>query len=73
MSRPIMRKPLLTNRRPVPGPSSSSTLVRRPLPVGGGGGGGGRVGTNAKGTEEGYLYVAGVRDNSKRVTEYRVS
>ncbi|WWC72909.1 CDK-activating kinase assembly factor MAT1 [Kwoniella pini CBS 10737] len=30
-----------------------------------------RVGTNAKGTEDGYLYVAGVRDPSKRVTEFR--
>ncbi|RSH95071.1 TFIIH/NER complex subunit [Saitozyma podzolica] len=32
---------------------------------------GGRVGTGAKGTEDGYLYVAGVRDPSKRVTEFR--
>ncbi|WVR08880.1 CDK-activating kinase assembly factor MAT1 [Kwoniella sp. DSM 27419] len=30
-----------------------------------------RVGTNAKGTEDGYLYVAGVRDASKRVAEFR--
>ncbi|WVQ81334.1 CDK-activating kinase assembly factor MAT1 [Cryptococcus sp. DSM 104549] len=30
-----------------------------------------RVGTDGKGADEGYLYVAGVRDPSKRVTEYR--
>lgn len=30
-------------------------------------------GPRGKGHEDGYLYVAGVRDPSKRVTEYRVS
>lgn len=31
-----------------------------------------RAGANLRGADEGYLYVAGVRDASQRVTEYRV-
>jgi len=33
---------------------------------------GSRAGTNARPADEGYLYVAGVRDASQRVSEYRV-
>jgi len=33
---------------------------------------GSRVGTNARPADEGYLYVAGVRDASQRVSEFRV-
>ncbi|OCF78845.1 CDK-activating kinase assembly factor MAT1 [Kwoniella mangroviensis CBS 8886] len=47
--------------------SASSSRGKAQIPVRKGQ----RVGTNAKGTEDGYLYVAGVRDPSKRVTEYR--
>lgn len=32
-----------------------------------------QTGPRGKGHEDGYLYVAGVKDPSKRVTEYRVS
>ncbi|KAK4689893.1 CDK-activating kinase assembly factor MAT1, partial [Tremellales sp. Uapishka_1] len=60
MSRPIVRKPR-------PAPNGSASTSRKPQTTGGG-----RVGTNARGTEtDGYLYVAGVRDASKRVTEFR--
>ena len=65
MSRvPAPRKGLLHVRAPkITGPA------RRTVP---GAGGGGR-GPAAKGGDEGYLYLAGVRDASKRITEYSVS
>lgn len=34
---------------------------------------GARVGPAAKGGDEGYLYLAGVKDGSKRVAEFSVS
>ncbi len=64
MSRLIPREPIV-GRRPPPGPSIPARKPGQPL-------NGGRVGTNAKGTEDGYLYVAGVKDPSKRVAEFRV-
>ena len=64
MSRIAPRKPII-NRRPQP----AASVPRKP----GQPSTGGRVGTNAKGTEDGYLYVAGVKDPSKRVSEFRVS
>lgn len=58
-----MSKPL---RRPIAGPKralgGSSLQVRKTLP-------GAKGGAKA---DEGYLYVAGVRDASQRVSEYRV-
>ncbi|EIW65827.1 hypothetical protein TREMEDRAFT_35912 [Tremella mesenterica DSM 1558] len=42
--------------------------IRRPAPKPGYSG---RAGTSAKTAEDGYLYVAGVRDPSKRVTEFK--
>ncbi|WRT69273.1 CDK-activating kinase assembly factor MAT1 [Kwoniella shivajii] len=61
----------LPMRKPPAGSSSSSSSssLRKPqIPARKGQ----RVGTNAKGTQEdGYLYVAGVRDASNRVAEYR--
>ena len=58
-----MSKPL---KRPIAGPKralgGSSLQVRKTLP-------GAKGGTKA---DEGYLYVAGVRDASQRVSEYRV-
>ncbi|CAD6574226.1 MAG: TFIIH/NER complex subunit [Tremellales sp. Tagirdzhanova-0007] len=62
MSRIAPRKPII-NRRPQP----AASVPRKP----GQPSTGGRVGTNAKGTEDGYLYVAGVKDPSKRVSEFR--
>jgi CDK-activating kinase assembly factor MAT1 len=65
MSRvPAPRKGLLHVRAPkITGPA------RRTVPSAGGGG----RGPAAKGGDEGYLYLAGVRDASKRITEYSVS
>ena len=60
-----MSKPF---KRPIAGPKralgGSSSQVRKPVGV--------RAGANLRGADEGYLYVAGVRDASQRVTEYRV-
>ena len=71
MSRPAARAPLPLRggkpiRRPL-GPSGSSTPGSLAPGVSG------RAGTSAKSAEEGFLYVAGVKDNSKRVSEFRVS
>ncbi|WWC63827.1 CDK-activating kinase assembly factor MAT1 [Kwoniella dejecticola CBS 10117] len=49
-------------------PAASSSSSRKPQIIQKKGQ---RVGTNAKGTEDGYLYVAGVKDPSKRVSEFR--
>ncbi|WWD21199.1 CDK-activating kinase assembly factor MAT1 [Kwoniella shandongensis] len=69
MSRlPPPRKPLPTSGV---ASSSSSHSIRKPALPAPARKQGQRVGTNAKGTEDGYLYVAGVRDASKRVTEFR--
>jgi hypothetical protein len=61
-----MSKPL---RRPMTGPKrslvGSSLNPRKPAT-------GARAGTNARAAEEGYLYVAGVKDASNRVSEFRV-
>ncbi|ODN97318.1 CDK-activating kinase assembly factor MAT1 [Cryptococcus wingfieldii CBS 7118] len=63
MSRPVSKKPLLK-------PSSSNRLgqssskLAGPRKIAGGSAG-------SKGVDEGYLYIAGVKDPSKRVTEYR--
>jgi len=62
MSKPI-RRPIAGPRRPIAGSSSG---VRKPVA-------GSRAGTNARPADEGYLYVAGVRDASQRVSEFRVS
>lgn len=62
----------------VPGPRKGLLHVRAPKITGSArrtvpsAGGGGR-GPAAKGGDEGYLYLAGVRDASKRITEYSVS
>jgi hypothetical protein len=61
MSKPI-RRPIAGPRRPIAG---SSNAVRKPVA-------GSRAGTNARPADEGYLYVAGVRDASQRVSEFRV-
>jgi CDK-activating kinase assembly factor MAT1 len=61
MSKPIKR-PIAGPRRAVAG---SSIQSRKPVL-------GSRAGTNARPADEGYLYVAGVRDASQRVSEYRV-
>ena len=61
MSKPI-RRPIAGPRRPIVG---SSNAVRKPVA-------GSRAGTNARPADEGYLYVAGVRDASQRVSEFRV-
>ena len=61
MSRIPPRKGLLSVRAPkITGPA------RRTVPSG-------NRGPAAKGGDEGYLYLAGVRDASKRITEYSVS
>ncbi|WWC91002.1 CDK-activating kinase assembly factor MAT1 [Kwoniella dendrophila CBS 6074] len=58
----------MSSRVPIRKPPTSSSSSRKPqVPIRKGQ----RVGTNAKGVEDGYLYVAGVRDPSKRVTEFR--
>lgn len=61
-----MSKPL---KRPIAGPKrslvGSSSQVKKAVP-------GARAGPSARGGDEGYLYVAGVRDASQRVSEYRV-
>jgi hypothetical protein len=57
-----LRKPIAGPRRPLAG---SSIQPRKPLT-------GARAGTNARSAEEGYLYVAGVKDASNRVAEFRV-
>jgi hypothetical protein len=61
-----MSKPI---RRPIVGPKRSivgnPAAARKPVT-------GSRAGTNARPADEGYLYVAGVRDASQRVSEYRV-
>ena len=61
MSKPL-RRPIAGPRKPIVG---SSTAVRKPVA-------GSRAGTNARPADEGYLYVAGVRDASQRVSEFRV-
>lgn len=62
-----MSKPF---KRPIAGPkraiAGSSSQVRKPVV-------GARAGANLRGADEGYLYTAGVRDASQRVSEYRVS
>lgn len=61
MSKPI-RRPIAGPRRPIVGTSAGA---RKPVA-------GSRAGTNARPADEGYLYVAGVRDASQRVSEFRV-
>ncbi|KAL7421031.1 TFIIH/NER complex subunit [Cryptotrichosporon argae] len=58
MSRAPLRKPI----NPVRRPGAPVAAPRRPPPPGA---------RTARGQDEGYLYVAGVKDASKRVTEYR--
>lgn len=67
MSRPVPRRPLNPARRPTPSgirrPQSSSAgpgaIARHAVP-------------GAKGGDDTYLYVAGIRDPSNRMVEYRV-
>ncbi|WVQ74458.1 CDK-activating kinase assembly factor MAT1 [Cryptococcus sp. DSM 104548] len=63
MSRPLSKKPVLksssSNRL-----GQSSSRLPGPKKIAGGSAGG-------RGVDEGYLYIAGVKDPSKRVTEYR--
>ncbi|KAK8844141.1 CDK-activating kinase assembly factor MAT1 [Kwoniella newhampshirensis] len=66
MSRLAPRKPIPTNASSSAASSSIRKVPHPPVRKQGQ-----RVGTNARGTEDGYLYVAGVRDASKRVAEYR--
>lgn len=65
MSRIAPRKIVAPSRRPQP---AAPVPLRKP-----GQPSTSRLGTNAKGNEDGYLYVAGVKDASKRVSEFRVS
>ncbi|KAL1409045.1 TFIIH/NER complex subunit [Vanrija albida] len=69
---PAPRRPVNTIRRP--GAPASGSGVRRPGQLGGGqtsrpSASSGVV--TSRGNDDGYLYVAGVRDPSKRMTEYR--
>jgi CDK-activating kinase assembly factor MAT1 len=67
MSRPVPRRPHHVPKRP------GATAIRRPAANGHGPGAISRgVVTPGSKNDDGYLYVAGVKDPSKRMVEYRV-
>lgn len=68
--RPAVRRPINPVRRP-----GAPVGMRRPQQTSSSGPGAisrGGTAPGSKGNDDSYLYVAGVKDPSKRVTEYRV-